>query len=105
MSSRAPVASIPTDSQVEAPLEGLKKFKFDRVPSIIPDEDVEDEDPAIISVYGSKYAAQDLPKTEMPEKEMPREVVYRMIKDDLTLDGNPTLKSVHSTSRLRGGRG
>lgn len=26
------------------------------------------------SVYGSKYAAGDLPKNEMPETEMPREV-------------------------------
>lgn len=32
------------------------------------------------SVYGSKYAAQDLPKHEMPEDEMPREVAHRMIK-------------------------
>ncbi|KAL9089766.1 MAG: hypothetical protein Q9165_005560 [Trypethelium subeluteriae] len=43
------------------------------------------------SVYGSRFAAEDLPKHEMPEKEMPREVAYRMIKDDLTLDGTPTL--------------
>lgn len=44
------------------------------------------------NVYGSRFAAMDLPKHEMPEGEMPREVAYRMIKDDLTLDGNPTLK-------------
>jgi glutamate decarboxylase len=44
------------------------------------------------SVYGSRFAAQDLPKHEMPDNEMPREVAYRMIKDDLTLDGTPTLK-------------
>lgn len=44
------------------------------------------------SVYGSRYAAADLPKHEMPEDEMPREIAYRMIKDDLTLDGTPTLK-------------
>lgn len=44
------------------------------------------------SVYGSSFAAQDLPKHEMPESEMPREVAYRLIKDDLTLDGTPTLK-------------
>ena len=35
--------------------------------------------------------AEDLPKHEMPDREMPREVAYRMIKDDLTLDGTPTL--------------
>jgi glutamate decarboxylase len=44
------------------------------------------------SVYGSRYAAHSLPSYEMPEKEMPREVAYRMIKDDLSLDGNPMLK-------------
>ncbi|KAK0933310.1 hypothetical protein LTR29_015108 [Friedmanniomyces endolithicus] len=43
------------------------------------------------SVYGSHYAAMDLPKHEMPEEMMPKEVAYRMIKDDLTLDGTPTL--------------
>jgi glutamate decarboxylase len=46
------------------------------------------------SVYGSRFAAEDLPRDEMPEKEMPREVAYRMIKDDLSLDGNPLLKWV-----------
>jgi len=43
------------------------------------------------SVYGSRFAARDLPKNEMSEEEMPREIAYRMIKDELTLDGNPTL--------------
>lgn len=43
------------------------------------------------SVYGSKFAAADLPRDEMPEKEMPREVAYKLIKDDLSLDGNPML--------------
>lgn len=46
------------------------------------------------SVYGTRYAAESLPSLEMPEKEMPREVAYRMIKDDLSLDGNPMLKYV-----------
>ena len=44
------------------------------------------------SVYGSRFALQQLPASEMPEGEMPREVAYRMIKDDLSLDGNPMLK-------------
>lgn len=46
------------------------------------------------TVYGSKFAAEDLPKHEMPESEMPKEVAYRMIKDDLSLDGNPMLKYI-----------
>lgn len=50
------------------------------------------EDEFTANVYGSRFAAQDLPRHEMPESEMPREVAYRMIKDDLTLDGTPTLK-------------
>ncbi|KAI9766878.1 MAG: Glutamate decarboxylase 4 [Geoglossum simile] len=49
------------------------------------------EDEFTTSVYGSRFAAEDLPKVEMPEKEMPKEVAYRMIKDDLSLDGNPML--------------
>jgi hypothetical protein len=73
------LSAIPTDAQAEPVVDSLKKFKFDRVPSLIP-EDEEDEDPSVISVYGSKWAAHDLPKLEMPEKEMPREIVYRMIK-------------------------
>lgn len=46
------------------------------------------------SVYGSKYAQEELPRTEMPESPMPRDVAYRMIKDDLSLDNNPMLKYV-----------
>lgn len=44
------------------------------------------------SVYGSRFAVQQLPQTGMPETEMPKEVAYRMIKDELSLDGNPMLK-------------
>jgi glutamate decarboxylase len=51
-----------------------------------------DEDSFTTSVYGSKFAARDLPRHEMPESEMPREVAYRMIRDELSLDGNPMLK-------------
>ena len=50
------------------------------------------EDEFSTSVYGSKFAAEDLPSHEMPEREMPKEVAYRMIKDELSLDGNPMLK-------------
>jgi glutamate decarboxylase len=51
-----------------------------------------DEDCFTTSVYGSKFASQDLPRHEMPENEMPKDVAYRMIKDELSLDGNPMLK-------------
>ena len=41
---------------------------------------VPDEDEFTASVYGSRFAAADLPKHEMPNDEMPREIAYRMIK-------------------------
>jgi glutamate decarboxylase len=54
--------------------------------------DAQDEgDEYTATVYGSRYAAADLPRHEMPDKEMPPQVAYRLIKDDLTLDGTPTL--------------
>ncbi|KAI0974996.1 glutamate decarboxylase [Xylaria arbuscula] len=49
------------------------------------------DDTFTTSVYGSRFAAEDLPRHEMPEGEMPKEVAYRMIKDELSLDGNPML--------------
>ncbi|GIJ90575.1 hypothetical protein Asppvi_009533 [Aspergillus pseudoviridinutans] len=42
-------------------------------------------------VYGTHFAAQDLPHHEMAEREMPASVAYRLIKDELSLDGNPLL--------------
>lgn len=56
--------------------------------NLSPDDEADDY---TATVYGSRYAAEDLPRHEMPEKEMPPQVAYRMIKDDLTLDGTPTL--------------
>ncbi|KAL2265755.1 hypothetical protein VTJ83DRAFT_6855 [Remersonia thermophila] len=50
-----------------------------------------DDDNFTTSVYGSRFAALDLPRHEIPEMEMPKEVAYRMIKDELSLDGNPML--------------
>lgn len=52
----------------------------------------EEDDTFTTTVYGSRFAACDLPKTEMPELEMPKEIAFRLIKDDLSLDGNPMLK-------------
>lgn len=43
------------------------------------------------SVYGSKFAVEDLPRHEIPDAEMPKDVAYRMIRDELSLDGNPML--------------
>jgi glutamate decarboxylase len=79
------LSGVPTDKQVNEIndlVPGMSKISFAEA----------DEDTFNSSVYGSKFAGQDLPKHEMPENEMPKEIAYRMIKDDLTLDGTPTLK-------------
>ena len=68
------LASIPTDEEIKPPTlagHSLAQIKSDVI---------SDDDTFTTTVYGSKYAAQDLPRYEMPENEMPREVAYRMIK-------------------------
>lgn len=78
------LAQIPQDDTVNAPLvNGMKKLSMGKSTH---------DDTYTTTVYGSRFAAEDLPKHEMPENEMPKEVAYRMIKDDLSLDGNPMLK-------------
>lgn len=42
-------------------------------------------------IYGSRFASEHMP-WELPEDERPKEAAYRMIKDDLALDGIPMLK-------------
>lgn len=81
------LATVKNDAEIELP-KSMQDIKLD-APS---------EDEFSSSVYGSKFASVDLPGYEMPEKEMPKEVAYRMIKDDLSLDGNPMLKFVCLTS-------
>ncbi|KAH7406712.1 pyridoxal phosphate-dependent transferase [Phaeosphaeria sp. MPI-PUGE-AT-0046c] len=66
------------------------KAQFETVSSINLSPEDEDDD-YTSNVYGSKYASEDLPRHEIPDKEMPPAVAYRLIKDDLSLDGNPTL--------------
>ena len=75
------LSTVANDAVAQKPLvEGLEKIKFHQ-----------DDDDQTLSVYGSRFAAQELPAHEMPEEQMPKEVAYRMIKDDLSLDGNPML--------------
>lgn len=77
------LTSVPNDKAVNAPLvKGMENLKL---------EPNDNEDEVTASVYGSRFAAECLPMHEMPEKEMPKEVAYRMIRDDLSLDGNPAL--------------
>jgi len=76
------LAAVPNDDTVEAPLvKGLEHIKLE--------EPTQDEVNA--PVYGSRFANQDLPCHDMPDGDMPRDIAYRMIKDHLTLDGNPVL--------------
>ncbi|KZL63792.1 glutamate decarboxylase, partial [Colletotrichum tofieldiae] len=74
------------DTNTTAELKRVQQ-KLSKVQLQLADE----EDCFTTSVYGSRFANQDLPKSEMPENEMPKEVAYRMIKDELSLDGNPML--------------
>jgi glutamate decarboxylase len=77
------LAAIPSKDSAKPLVEGMSKICLQPHPEA-----------ALFtsSVYGSRYAAEDLPRHEMPEHEMPKEVAYKMIKDDLSLDGNPMLK-------------
>jgi len=86
------LATVKNDSDIRKE-EGHKRHRASTVEgleNICLDPPGEDEFTS--AVYGSRYAAEDLPHHEMPEREMPKDVAYRMIKDDLSLDGNPMLK-------------
>lgn len=76
------LASVKKDNEVFDPASR----KFDTIDSVL------DESDFTTNVYGSHFAADHLPQHEMPEREMPRQVAARMIKDELSLDGNPKLK-------------
>lgn len=44
------------------------------------------------NVYGSQFAARSMPAQRLPDHEMPKDMAYQLIKDDLALDGQPMLK-------------
>jgi glutamate decarboxylase len=50
------------------------------------------------NVYGSRFAAGRMPTQKLPDNEMPRDVAYQLIKDELALDGQPMLKFVYISS-------
>lgn len=76
------LATVSKDDQVFDPSSR-------KVDSIAAPPDVND---FYTNVYGSHFAADHMPQHEMPEREMPRQIAARMIKDELSLDGNPKLK-------------
>ena len=90
------LASVKNDDQIKSTSSRAKRG------SIVPGmEHISLEAPGAdefsSSVYGSRFASEDLPSHELPDKEMPKEIAYRMIKDELSLDGNPMLKYVPHT--------
>ncbi|KAJ9100740.1 hypothetical protein QFC19_005479 [Naganishia cerealis] len=42
-------------------------------------------------VYGSQYAAEELPRLEMNEESMPAEAAYQLVHDELQTDGSTSL--------------
>jgi len=48
----------------------------------------DDLDELIAPVYGSEFSADSLPKYRMPEDDMPPRDAYRLVHDELMLDGN-----------------
>ena len=36
-------------------------------------------------VFGSRWAAEDIPRVQLPDKEMPASVAYKLIHDELAL--------------------
>ena len=43
------------------------------------------------TIYGSRYFTSSVPKFVMPEDGMPARAAYRLIHDEMNLDGNPAL--------------
>ena len=43
------------------------------------------------TVYGSRFAVQDIPRYEIPISGMPARTAKHLVRDELTLDGNPML--------------
>lgn len=64
------LSRVSKNTEVNTPVHGLDSLQIQDA----------SEDEVSSSVYGTRFAAQDLPKHEMPDEEMPKEVAYRMIK-------------------------
>jgi len=54
-------------------------------------DDLSESEKVRTSTYGSRLFARSVPKYEIPETSMPPEAAYRIICDELNLDGNPAL--------------
>ncbi|KAI1790806.1 hypothetical protein LXA43DRAFT_1095219, partial [Ganoderma leucocontextum] len=45
----------------------------------------------VVHAYGARYGTDPIPKYKIPSKGTDAEVTYQLIRDELTLDGNPSL--------------
>ncbi|KAJ5884693.1 hypothetical protein N7495_009203 [Penicillium taxi] len=70
------LTAVKTDDQIT-------KRKVDSIPALVDTDST--------NVYGSHFAVDHMDQHEMPENEMPREIAARLIRDELSLDGNPKL--------------
>lgn len=85
------LTTIPHQDEINDKLvKEVRKVHLDLAPS--------EEAEFTTSVYGSKFAAADLPKHEMPEREMPKEVAYRMIRDGMELSSPRWIESLTNLS-------
>ncbi|KAJ5272961.1 Glutamate decarboxylase 4 [Penicillium angulare] len=75
------LATVKKDNEVFHP----SSRQFDSIGAAPTQDDIS------TNVYGSHFAADHMSQHEMPEGEMPRQVAARLIKDELSLDGNPKL--------------
>ncbi|KAL2785877.1 pyridoxal phosphate-dependent transferase [Aspergillus keveii] len=53
--------------------------------------DVSVQDSQYAGVYGTQYAAEELPLYVMNQHGMPPDVAHQLVRDELSLDGNPLL--------------
>ena len=49
------------------------------------------DDDALATRYASRFLQGPVPRNELPEGEMPADVAYQLVHDELNLDGNPAL--------------
>lgn len=72
------LSTVTADSEKEHPI--IKELKDVKIADW---EDTEGSE----NVYGSKFANEGLPHNDIPDKEMPKEVASRLIRDHLRLEG------------------
>ena len=54
-------------------------------------EELDHASQLLASSYGSRYISSPVPKYELPEEQMPANIAYQLIHDEMNLDGNPAM--------------